>query len=103
MTVSAKQRRRIIEQAGGCCEYCRIAANDRLVGFEIDHIVSLKHGGDDVDKNLCLACVPCNRSKGANVAAIDPLTDEATRLFNPRQQNLVRALSSQSRRIPCGG
>ena len=87
MAVTAEQRRTIIDQAGGCCEYCRIAEDDRLATFEIDHIIPLKHGGEDIDQNLCLACVPCNRFKGADVAAIDPLTNEATRLFNPRQQN----------------
>ncbi len=86
MAVTAEQRRMIIDLAGGCCEYCRIADADRLSTFEIDHIVPLKHGGEDVDHNLCLACMPCNRCKGGNVAAIDPLTDEATRLFNPRWQ-----------------
>jgi len=58
-----------------------------LVPFEIDHIVPLKHSGDDIEQNLCLACQPCNRYKGAEVAAIDPMTGEATKLFNPRQQN----------------
>lgn len=86
MVVSAQQRRAIYDQAGGCCEYCRIAEGDRMVGFEIDHIIPLKHGGQDVDHNLCLACAPCNRYKGAEVAAIDFLTNEATRLYDPRQQ-----------------
>jgi len=87
MAVTAEQRRRIREQAGDCCEYCRIAGDDRYVSFEIDHIVALKHGGSDDDDNLCLACGPCNRAKGADVAMIDPLSGVATRLFNPRQQN----------------
>ncbi len=87
MAVSAQQRRTILARAGGCCEYCRIAEDVRYATFEIDHIIPLKHGGEDVDGNLCLACAPCNRFKGADVAAIDPLTNDATRLFNPRQQN----------------
>ena len=86
MAVTAEQRRAIIEQAGDCCEYCRIAGDDRSINLEIDHIVSLKHGGEDESHNLCLACAPCNRSKGPNVAAIDPQTGEATKLFNPRRQ-----------------
>ena len=36
--------------------------------------------------NLCLACYKCNAYKGSNIAAIDPETDEATKLFHPRQQ-----------------
>lgn len=80
MAVSAQQRRTILARAGGCCEYCRIAEDVRYATFEIDHIIPLKHGGEDVDGNLCLACAPCNRFKGADVAAIDPLTNDATRL-----------------------
>ena len=87
MAVTAEQRRTVIARAGGCCEYCRIAQVDRLVSYEIDHIFPLKHGGKDVDENLCLACMPCNRQKGPEVAAVDPQTDEATKLFNPRQQH----------------
>ena len=86
MALSARRRREVYERAGGCCEYCRRAVGVRLVPFEVDHIIPLKHGGDDIGQNLCLACEPCNRYNGANVAAIDALTDERTRLYNPRQQ-----------------
>ena len=86
MTLSASQRREVYERAGACCEYCRRSVDVRLAKFEIDHIVSLKYGGEDSIDNLCLTCAPCNRHKGAEIAGIDPLTDEATRLFNPRQQ-----------------
>ena len=53
--------------------------------FHIDHIVALKHGGSDDDNNLCLACYKCNAYKGSNVAALDPVTGNPTRLYNPRQ------------------
>lgn len=86
MTVSAESRRLIREQAGGCCEFCRIAEGDRLVKFQIDHIIPVKHGGTDIIDNLCLACLECNSYKGPNVAALDPHTGAATKLFNPRQQ-----------------
>ncbi len=87
MAPSAKQRREVYDRAGGCCEYCRRSINVRLANFEIDHIVSLKYGGEDASGNLCLSCAPCNRHKGPEIAAVDPQTDEATKLFNPRQQN----------------
>ncbi len=48
--------------------------------------MALKHGGDDSDDNLCLSCAQCNRHKGSEVAALDPLTGEQTRLFHPRRQ-----------------
>lgn len=87
MTVSAQQRRFVFERAGRCCEYCRFGGGRQAVDFHIDHIVAIKHGGGDDNDNLCLACAECNLFKGADVAAIDPLTGEATRLFNPRRQN----------------
>ena len=87
MALSARQRQQVYDRAGGCCEYCRRSVDVRLAKFEIDHIVSLKYGGGESSDNLCLTCAPCNRRKGPEVAAIDPLTDEATKLFNPRQQN----------------
>ncbi len=87
MAPSARLRREVYERAGGCCEYCRRSQEVRLANFEIDHIVSLKYGGEDSSQNLCLACAPCNRYKGAEVAALDPLTGAATKLFHPRQQS----------------
>jgi hypothetical protein len=55
--------------------------------FHVDHIIASKHGGSNEDDNLCLACYKCNSYKGSNVAALDPQTDTATRLYNPRQQH----------------
>lgn len=52
----------------------------------MDHIIALKHGGTDSEDNLCLACPNCNAHKGDNVAALDPLTLDASKLFHPRQQ-----------------
>ena len=57
-----------------------------MITFHIDHIRAIKHGGEDHVDNLCLSCSECNLFKGSTIAAIDPLTDEASRLFNPRQQ-----------------
>lgn len=86
MTISGEQRRLVLERAGNCCEYCRVGEEDRLSFFHIDHIISVKHGGTDAMDNLCLACYKCNGYKGSNVAAIDPETGQATRLYHPRQQ-----------------
>ena len=87
MAPSATQRREVYERAEGCCEYCRRSVEVRIANFEIDHIVSQKHGGADTIDNLCLSCVPCNRYKGSEIEALDPLTDEASKICNPRQQN----------------
>ena len=86
MSISNDQRRLVRKRAGHCCEYCRLAQSGRLARFHVDHIVATKHGGTDEDDNLCLACPKCNSYKGSNVAALDPLTRDATKLYDPRQQ-----------------
>lgn len=86
MSISDAQKQRIRERSGNCCEYCRLAEAGRLARFHTDHIIAIKHDGTDVDDNLCLACPKCNAHKGDNVAALDPLTRDATKLYDPRQQ-----------------
>lgn len=86
MSISGAQRKRIAERAGNCCEYCRVQETGRLNRLHVDHIIAIKHGGTDEDDNLSLACYKCNGYKGSNVAALDPATSEATKLYNPRRQ-----------------
>jgi hypothetical protein len=86
VSVTGEQRRSVRELAGNCCEYCRVAEDDRLSRFQVDHIIPIKHGGGDEIDNLCLACLKCNSFKGANVAALDPATGSATKLYDPRRQ-----------------
>lgn len=86
MSLTERQKQRVRERAGNCCEYCRVSQSSRLTRFQIDHIIAVAHGGSDEDDNLCLACYPCNAFKGTNVAALDPQTGDAARLFNPRLQ-----------------
>lgn len=87
MTVSIRQVRYLRELSGACCEYCLVPQDDSSQKLEVDHIIPLKHGGDDSIDNLCLSCIRCNRYKGPNVAALDPLTEEASKLYNPRSQD----------------
>lgn len=86
MSISSQQKRLVRQRAGECCEYCRLSQSGQLIRFQIDHIIAAKHGGEDTDDNLCLACYECNIYKGSNVAALDPLTRDATKLYDPRQQ-----------------
>jgi hypothetical protein len=87
MSISNENRSIVRERAGDCCEYCRLSQAGRLARFHVDHIIATKHGGTDKDDNLCLAFPKCNSYKGSNVAALDPLTGNATKLYHPRQQN----------------
>jgi hypothetical protein len=67
------------------CEYCQLSQvlDDRA--FEIDHIISRKHGGPTAAGNLCLSCFRCNSFKGSDIAGRDPRTRKLTPLFNPRR------------------
>jgi hypothetical protein len=58
--------------------------------FEIDHIISRKHGGTTVAGNLALSCFRCNSFKGSNISGRDPLTLRLTPLFNPRRHKWAR-------------
>jgi len=53
--IPAELRRAVIERANGSCEYCLMPLIDRFLPYEIDHIVSEKHGGTTESENLCLA------------------------------------------------
>jgi hypothetical protein len=78
-------RQRVINRAGGVCEYCHLPQSAYPVPFEIDHIIAGQHGGKTILSNLALACLNDNGHKGPNIAGFDPATGKLTRLFNPRR------------------
>jgi hypothetical protein len=84
--ISAALRQLVSERANGRCEYCLYPEHASLLAFEMEHIVSEKHGGVSEADNLALACPFCNRAKGADLASIDPETGELTAFYNPRTQ-----------------
>jgi hypothetical protein len=55
------------------------------LGCQVDHIISLKHGGPTAADNLAYACVFCNLQKGTDLGSIVWRTGELVRLFNPRR------------------
>ncbi len=85
--MTAAMRALVRQRADYRCEYCQTHQEDSpLAALHIEHIRPIKHGGTDDESNLCLACIDCNLHKGPNLTGIDPLTDELTLLFHPRQQ-----------------
>jgi hypothetical protein len=78
-------RQRVIDRAGGVCEYCHLPQSAYPVPFEIDHIIAKQHNGKTILSNLALACFNDNGHKGPNIAGIDPVTRKLARLFNPRR------------------
>ena len=83
--ISAQVRADVARRAQYRCEYCLIHEDDAGFTHQIDHILSRKHGGSSGLENLAYACVLCNRHKGTDVAAINPNTGKAIRLFHPRR------------------
>jgi len=82
--VSAEIRLAVIERAGNICEYCLIAEEDSYYRHQIEHIISLKHGGSSEMENLALSCVFCNRNKGSDIASVITGSSSLTRFYNPR-------------------
>ena len=81
--ISAEIRQTVADRAKQLCEYCLIAESDTFYGCEVDHIISLKHGGSSELHNLAYACALCNRAKGSDIASIS-IARELSRFFNPR-------------------
>ncbi len=87
MSITRAQRQIVRERAGGCCEYCRLPESGGTLSFHIDHIIPIKHGGEDHVDNLCFACYKCNGHKGYEIAGFDPADRALTRLYHPRDQH----------------
>lgn len=73
-------------RAGDCCEYCRMPELGVFFTHEPDHVIAEQHGGTTSFENLALACVQCNRSKGPNIASVDPATGVVVAIFHPRRE-----------------
>jgi hypothetical protein len=82
--ISAEIRRLVRKRANSVCEYCLISEENSYFRHQLEHIISLKHGGSSQSDNLALACVFCNRNKGSDIASVVPGSTELTRFFNPR-------------------
>lgn len=79
-------RRLVIERAQGKCEYCLLHKDDAEFPHEIDHLIAVKHGGLTVLENLAFACLKCNRYKGSDLTAVDPIDKILVPIFDPRTQ-----------------
>ena len=66
------------------CEYCLLHEGDSVFGFEVDHVISVKHEGLTTMDNLAYACFHCNRHKGTDLGSRARATGALTRFFNPR-------------------
>jgi len=73
----------VSERAGFACEYCLTHQDDLIMSGQIDHILSLRHGGKTIFENLAYSCAICNNNKGYDIGGM--LADGTlSRFFNPR-------------------
>jgi HNH endonuclease len=82
--------RKVWRRARGYCEYCFMAQKFDDPPFEIDHILTKKHGGQTAASNLALSCFWCNSFKGPNIGGWDRKTRKLTPLFHPRRHSWAR-------------
>lgn len=82
--VGSELRRLVAARADYLCEYCLVAEEDTYFGCEVDHIISVKHGGATEEENLAYACAFCNRYKGSDIASLSRQTGSLVRFYNPR-------------------
>lgn len=75
--------RQVAQHRCGYCLHPQELVPDIL---QIEHLIPLSKGGTSDPSNLWLACARCNRYKGDKTAIIDPQTNQAVPLFNPRTQ-----------------
>jgi HNH endonuclease len=84
--ISDQKRRFVAERAKYCCEYCRVREVDTFIAFEVDHVISQKHGGGSEAENLAYACPQCNSHKGSDLTTYLDSYQDLVPLFNPRSQ-----------------
>ncbi len=83
--ISNSIRRLVAARADHRCEYCKIYDMDAYFPFHIDHIISMKHGGETAENNLAYTCQICNLNKGTDIFTFLHNPDESVRFFNPRK------------------
>lgn len=79
-------RARVAAQARYRCGYCLMQESVVGTPMELDHLIPESLGGTTEEGNLWLACSLCNDHKNDRIAALDPMTGDVVRLFDPRRQ-----------------
>ncbi len=92
-------RRAVIARARNCCEYCGLSQIGQEAAFHIDHVIPRVAQGATVLENLALACVSCSLRKGAKELSLDPQTQQAVALFNPRLERWSEHFQWQGEQI----
>lgn len=83
--INSELRLLVANRADWLREYFYVAQVDRSSAYQIDHIISVKHGGATTADNLAYSCIFCNIQKGSDLGSINWRTGELVRFFNPRR------------------
>lgn len=78
-------RHKVIKRAKGLCEYCRTDSDFSDSPFDVEHIIPVSQNGTAELDNLALACHGCNLKKSDKTEGFDTVSEENSRLFNPRK------------------
>jgi len=84
--INRQLRHTVTERAKGCCEYCKSQEIFSTQNLSVEHIIPISKNGSTTADNLALACQGCNNYKYTKTQGIDPITNEITNLYHPRQQ-----------------
>ncbi|TAK43160.1 MAG: HNH endonuclease [Saprospiraceae bacterium] len=84
-SIPDKLRLLVAERAAFSCEYCHVHQDDLIFSCQVDHIISLKHGGQTREDNLAHSCLTCNVNKGSDIGTVLSSGGRLTRFFNPRK------------------
>ena len=79
-------RRRVVERANYCCEYCLLPQYLAASSHQVDHGIAEQHGGQTALDNLALSCTMCNRQNGSDIGSVDPELGIFGPLLHPRTQ-----------------
>ncbi len=86
MNIRSKKIRKKVSNRGKC-EYCKIHESDAYLTFEVEHIISQKHGDGDELENLAYACPHCNQHKGTDLTTFLTSYEDIVRIFSPRKHD----------------
>lgn len=82
--IPANVRNLVAQRANQRCEYCLLHEKHSFLAFHVEHIISLKHGGETVIENLAFSCPIFNAIKGTDIGTILHGVEGLIRFYNPR-------------------
>ena len=83
--IPEKIKKLVAKRANYRCEYCHLPEAHVYFSFQIEHIISLKHGGTNEASNLAYSCPICNRNKGSDLGTLIGDPPILTPFFHPRE------------------